>query len=146
MLLRYGHPADLPGLLHLERCFPTDRLAERDFRCSLADPHSAVLVASLGEDLVGYAIGQLRPRSGSMRIFSLATDPERRRTGLGRALVAAMEQEARKRGVRSLHLEVRQGDAGARAFYRLLGFSTCGSVRNYYGDGETAAGMRKHLS
>jgi GNAT superfamily N-acetyltransferase len=48
--------------------------------------------------------------------------PEARRTGVARALLGRVIEEARRRGVRSIELEVVPTQAAALALYRVLGF------------------------
>jgi ribosomal protein S18 acetylase RimI-like enzyme len=54
-------------------------------------------------------------------IYYLAVAPDRRRTGLGRAMMAAAEAWLRERGVPKMQLMVREGNAEALAFYAALG-------------------------
>lgn len=48
--------------------------------------------------------------------------PEARRTGVARALLARVMQEARRRGVHAIELEVVPTQEAASALYRALGF------------------------
>ena len=54
-------------------------------------------------------------------IYYLAVAPDRQRSGLGRALMAAAEAWLRQRGAPKLQLMVREGNAEALAFYAALG-------------------------
>jgi GNAT superfamily N-acetyltransferase len=49
--------------------------------------------------------------------------PEARRTGIARALLSRIGEEARRRGVRAIELEVVPTQEAAFALYRALGFS-----------------------
>jgi ribosomal-protein-alanine N-acetyltransferase len=53
---------------------------------------------------------------------------------------------AQQHHCRVAHLEVRQSNAAARAFYQRLGFRATGVRRNYYGPNEDALLMSKKLS
>lgn len=55
-------------------------------------------------------------------IEELYVVPEARRGGIARALLTRVLQEARKRGMRGINLEVVPGQAAASALYRALGF------------------------
>jgi ribosomal protein S18 acetylase RimI-like enzyme len=46
-----------------------------------------------------------------------------RRSGLGRAAMAAVLEECRQRNIRALHLEVDRANSAAKALYRDLGFA-----------------------
>nr|WP_294813130.1 GNAT family acetyltransferase [uncultured Sphingomonas sp.] len=54
-------------------------------------------------------------------VYYLAVSPEQRRTGLGRALMAAAEDWLRDRGAPKLQLMVREDNAAALDFYEALG-------------------------
>jgi ribosomal-protein-alanine N-acetyltransferase len=65
-------------------------------------------------------------------ISNVAVAPARRRCGIGRALIAAMEDRARKKCLSFLTLEVRQSNAAAIALYERAGFARVGHRRGYY--------------
>ena len=52
----------------------------------------------------------------------LAVDEEQRRRGIGRALMAAAEEELVALGCPKVNLQIRTGNAEALAFYERLGF------------------------
>lgn len=69
-----------------------------------------------------------------------------RRRGFARAMLEAMEQTARQRGIRTLFLEVRQSNQAARQLYRLVGFEEIGTRKGFYEQPrEDAILMRKTL-
>ncbi|HET8542623.1 MAG TPA: GNAT family N-acetyltransferase, partial [Anaeromyxobacter sp.] len=69
-----------------------------------------------------------------------------RRRGVGRALMAAAEDEGRSRGARLSTLEVRRSNAGAIALYRAIGYRQVGIRPNYYAEeSEDAIVMVKTL-
>ena len=55
--------------------------------------------------------------------------PEYRGRGVGRALFAMTRRFAESAGFRKIVIQVRASNAGARAFYRCLGFVECGRLR-----------------
>lgn len=65
-------------------------------------------------------------------VTNIAVHPDFRRRGLGRAIVRAMLDEAKKRGIRSVFLEVRQSNEAAKALYFSEGFSEIGRRKNFY--------------
>lgn len=79
-----------------------------------------------GESYVGLAIGL--PSFSSFRarpllnVHDIAVVPEQRGKGIGRALLAAIEQEARRRGCAKITLEVRSDNALAMDLYRRCGY------------------------
>jgi len=55
-------------------------------------------------------------------VYSLAVDPGKRRSGLGRHMMRMAERWLRQRGVVKLNLMVRNGNDRALGFYRRLGY------------------------
>jgi [ribosomal protein S18]-alanine N-acetyltransferase len=91
-----------------------------------------VWVDEEGGDLTG--VVAMRVVAGEAEILNLAVGAGWRKRGIGRRLMAAALQEAMASGARRVFLEVRESNAGARAFYAGLGFSQDGRRRNYYRD------------
>lgn len=70
---------------------------------------------------------------------SIAVEDSHRGTGVGSEMMRAFLAWASAAGVRTVHLEVREGNARARAFYARWGFAEIGRRPRYYRDnGETA--------
>ena len=65
-------------------------------------------------------------------ILSVAVAREARGRGHARALLASHLQALAHAGVRTVHLEVEDGNAPAVALYRRLGFKTVGRREGYY--------------
>ena len=104
------------------------------------DPGSTL---NLYRDALAYA-GLLAPRgSGQGDIQTIAVDTALRGRGVGRALMHALIDEARRRDVAELFLEVRADNPVARGLYESLGFEEIGVRRGYYQpDGVDAIAMR----
>jgi len=64
-------------------------------------------------------------------LLLLAVQPAQRRLGVGRALLAAVADEARIRGATRLHLEMRDGNPAAH-LYEGAGFHEVGRRKRYY--------------
>lgn len=67
----------------------------------------------------GFSTFQARPL---LNVHDLAVVPEWRGRGVGRALLAAAEERARRRGCCKLTLEVQDGNRRARGLYDSFGF------------------------
>ena len=106
-------------------------------------PESVVLVAQHGERLVGFAI--MRFGVDEAHLDLLAVMPKYRRSGIGRKLIAWMEQSALTAGISVVYLEVRAGNEAARTFYKSLGYCRVKRLRGYYGGREAAVCMAKDL-
>lgn len=82
-----------------------------------------------------------------IHITNVAVHPEWRRRGIGRALLGAILDDARRRLLTVALLEVRPTNAGARQLYEALGFHVVGRRRGYYFDtGEDALLMKADLT
>jgi acetyltransferase len=73
-----------------------------------------------------------RRANGSHRaeLIKLMVHTRARRRGVGRALMRAAQDEARRRGRRTLVLDTRQGDP-SEALYRSLGWTFAGAIPQY---------------
>ena len=81
-----------------------------------------------------------------LHLLELASHPEQRRRGLGRALIGALVEYAREHRKRLILLEVRRSNLAAIALYESCGFQTTGVRSRYYSDtDEDALEMRVTL-
>ncbi|MGD9981889.1 MAG: GNAT family N-acetyltransferase [Hyphomonadaceae bacterium] len=86
--------------------------------------------------------------AGDAELLTVAVVPEARRRGFGAALVIAAGVTALVRGATSMHLEVAEDNAAARALYAKLGYEEAGRRHAYYaGEGGSidAIVMRRAL-
>ena len=96
-----------------------------------------------GDDVLGYA-GLAGPGGpgGDADVATVAVLPGAQGRGVGRALLRALLAEAVRRGAGAVLLEVRVGNAPARALYASEGFERLAVRRRYYADGSDAEVMR----
>ena len=88
------------------------------------------LIAWEGATPVGFALAF--DAGDECEIIALGVVPERRRTGIGAALLGALCGEVLRRGGRGIVLEVAADNAAARSLYAAHGFVRAGSRRDYY--------------
>jgi GNAT superfamily N-acetyltransferase len=62
-------------------------------------------------------------------VHRLMVDPSMRRIGLGKKLMGAVEEWARRRGFNALRLDAFSGNPGALQLYRSMGYREAGPVR-----------------
>jgi [ribosomal protein S18]-alanine N-acetyltransferase len=142
---RLAAAADIGALVDLEnRSFSSDRISRKSFRHLIASPSAAVIVASAGQSLAGYAVVLFRAASAAARIYSLAVDPAFR--GIGRELLAACEDEAARRGASAIRLEVREDNVRAINLYERMSYSRFAAKPGYYADGATALRFAKPIA
>ena len=81
-----------------------------------------------------------------LHITNVAVHPAYRRRGIGRSMLAAVLDDAIRRSLSLVGLEVRPTNAEARALYESFGFRVVGRRRGYYYDtGEDALIMEARL-
>ena len=86
--------------------------------------------------------------AGDAELLTVAVVPEARRKGVGASLVTSAGVAALVRGAASMHLEVAEDNAAARALYAKLGYEEAGRRHAYYaGEGGSvdAIVMRRTL-
>ena len=124
-------PAHLPGVATLERlCFPHEPWSEQALLV-LCREHGTGFVA-LSEDGTPLAYVGMTYAADEGSITNVATHPDARRQGLGRAVVSALLAHAPALGLTDIYLEVRVSNEAAIALYRSLGFEEIGRRRHFY--------------
>jgi GNAT superfamily N-acetyltransferase len=117
LLVQLGYPTEsteVPGRL--------DRL--------MANDRAAVLLAERGDQVVGLAtvhiLSVLNRRRDVPWLTALVVDESARGSGVGRGLVKAVEDFARRSGCERLSVTTQEHRADARAFYIRLGLEQTG--------------------
>ncbi len=87
-------------------------------------------VARVEGSVVGYAGLMLSGEDG--HVTNIAVDPAWHRHKIGTRLLANLAQEALRRRVRNLTLEVRVSNEAAKTMYTRFGFEPAGIRKNYY--------------
>ena len=132
LTIRDARPDDSHAIAELlgQLGYPTDgaavagrleRLRIVGDRVVVADADGAV--AGLAHLQVSPAIEHERPAA---KLAALVVDEARRGEGIGRALLAAMEDEARLRGCELLYLTTSERRDDAHAFYEHIGLEHTG--------------------
>ncbi|HYX89262.1 MAG TPA: GNAT family N-acetyltransferase [Gaiellaceae bacterium] len=133
LTIRDARPADSRALAALigQLGYPASaaavaRRVER-LRASEAD---RLVVAEVDGEVVGVAAVHtslsVEYDEPAAKLSAIVVDERHRRRGIGEALVAAMETEARRRGCCLLFLTTAERRDDAHAFYRRLGFEDTG--------------------
>ena len=92
---------------------------EQDFRRAVEAPASAILLLEAPEVLAAAVMVGFDGHRGW--VYYLAVDPEQRRQGIGRQMMAAAEDWLRVCGAPKIQLMVREDNADAIGFYEALG-------------------------
>ena len=145
--LRLARPADI---------FPISRMSRDLIESGLGwswtparvgreilSPESLVLAACRGDLVVAFAIMHFGDEVAHLNL--LAVEQEYQRSGIGRRLVAWLEESAITAGIVTVTLELRTQNRSARHFYRSLGYAAVAVVPRYYRGRESALRMAHRL-
>jgi [ribosomal protein S18]-alanine N-acetyltransferase len=110
---------------------------------NIRDRNSNVIVAVADGRVIAFALMRYLDEEAHLLLFAVL--PQRRRSGVGTALIEWLEKTALVAGIGTIHLEVRARNSDARRFYRHLRYEECETVRGYYRGVEAAVRMRRRL-
>jgi ribosomal-protein-alanine N-acetyltransferase len=124
---------DLPAIEAIERRAYATPWSRSMFAGELAKPSSLCLGAfDEAGTLLGYLI--ISRYVDAWHVMNVATDPERRRSGIATALLERLFELTAGNDQRGYTLEVRVSNTDAIRLYERLGFKARGLRRGYYTD------------
>ena len=91
-----------------------------DIALARRGPNSTILIGRVDNHIVATAMVGHDGHRGW--VYYVATDPDRRAKGFGRAIMDAAEDWLRAAGIAKLQLLVRPENSGVAAFYQSIGF------------------------
>lgn len=145
--IRHATADDVDALLALEEAtFTTDRISRAQWRRHVASRSASVLVHGTSTGIDAAAVVFYRRNSRSARLYSLAVHAHTRGSGLGSAMLAAIEADARARGCTVLQLEVNIANAAAIALYERRDYARLARLPHFYEDGADAWRYAKRLT
>ena len=97
-----------------------------DIALARRGPNSTVLIGREGDAIVATAMVGHDGHRGW--VYYVATDPDRRAKGFGRAIMEAAEDWLREAGIAKLQLLVRRENARAGAFYQSIGYTEAQTI------------------
>lgn len=125
---------DLVDVVEIEETSGLNRWGYDAYRRELfTNPNSIMIVARNlvpGPAVIGFFAGWIV--EDELHVNNVAAQQDYRRIGIGRSLMEAAIDEAGRRGVAQVILEVRASNEGAQLLYRDLGFGFVGRRRDYY--------------
>ena len=116
--------------------------AARVLKC-IRDPATNVIVVREGAGLSGFAIMKYNDDEAHLLLF--AVDSQRRRHGVGSALLSWLETTAVVAGIGVVYLEARVRNVAARNFYRRHGYTEVARVPKMYRGVEDGVRIAKDL-
>jgi len=97
-----------------------------DIALARRGPNSTILIGRAGNDIVATVMVGHDGHRGW--VYYVATDPDRRAKGFGRAIMDAAEDWLREAGIAKLQLLVRRENARAGAFYQSIGYAEAQTI------------------
>ncbi|HMN83472.1 MAG TPA: GNAT family N-acetyltransferase [Burkholderiaceae bacterium] len=110
----------------------------------IGDADTNVVIACDGAPMAGFGIMKYGERDAHLLLF--AVQAERRRRGVGTALIGWLETTARVAGMQTIRLEARVSNTSGRAFYARHGFEEGTLVRGRYQGVEDGVRYMKRLA
>ena len=137
------------GKMHLNSCMDLDQKSlgglwtKSQWERELTDPKRICLgiIEQETKRLLGLCSAWLVV--DELHITSIAVDPKHHRKGLGKYLMSNLIKRSESLGMNHVHLEVRDTNEPAKAFYKSMGFKTIGNRSNFYKDGSDALLLNK---
>ena len=137
-MIRAMSRSDVPTVATLERDIYPQPWSARVFFDELGHANRSYVVATEGDEIVGY--GGFMLVESDAHVTTLSVTPSQRRRRLGTRILLALVERAVGRGARHLTLEVRATNTDAQLLYERFGFSPVGKRKGYY-QGEDAIVM-----
>jgi ribosomal-protein-alanine N-acetyltransferase len=122
--------SDIPEILKIESISFSTPWNEMAFLNEIYNPSSINKVAFYGNVVIGYICANSVIDEG--HILNIAVHPDMRRKGIAAVLLEKVIDELRRKGCKSLYLEVRASNISAIQFYENYGFVSAGLRKNYY--------------
>ena len=130
MTVRTMAKEDCAQAAALEKRIFSQPWSEQGFRDAIDMEQNIFLVAEEADKVCGY-IGMYQALDEG-EITNVAVAPEQRNAGIGRMLIQAAMEQARRQGITQIVLEVRVSNAPAIHLYEKCGFVHCGIRKGFY--------------
>jgi [ribosomal protein S18]-alanine N-acetyltransferase len=146
MPIREFQPADLPVLADIDqKCFPPGiSYSRQELAAYIAHRSARTWVVEDHGSIVGFVVASREPvRVG--HIITIDVLEGFRRKGVGTGLMEVVENWALKAGLQLIYLETAEDNLPAHTFYEIRGYRKVDKVEGYYGNGQAAWVMVKHL-
>ncbi|HIW21195.1 MAG TPA: ribosomal protein S18-alanine N-acetyltransferase [Candidatus Dorea intestinavium] len=121
---------DLKEIQEMEKEIFSDSWSLKSLESSLEQENSLFLCVKEKGAILGYVIFYVAADEGE--IIRIAVKKDRRREGIGQRMLLKIEDYCEKKGINTLYLEVREGNASAFSFYLESGFINSGLRKDYY--------------
>jgi ribosomal protein S18 acetylase RimI-like enzyme len=146
MQLRPFRAADLETLLEIDQaCFSEGvSYSREEFESFIARPTCRTWVAVESDTVVGFLVAD-RQANRAGHIITVDVVEAWRRRGVGKRLMDAAEDWAKRLGLRLMGLETAEDNYAAQRFYEGRGYEKVKKIDHYYANGAAAWAMVKKL-
>ena len=151
LTVRQYQPQNFPRLLEIDQSCFVEGIAysKEEMRYFLSMPTAISLVGFQDEQIMGFVIAdRFRPRRASRsmgKIITIDVAPQVQHSGLGTALMSAVEGELKQADCDYVSLEVAVDNEPALRFYKKHGYSVLKTLPRYYLDSIDGLLMGKRL-
>jgi len=140
------------GILHLNSCIDLDQKSlkglwtKSQWEKELTDPKRICIGVLDLETKKILALCSAWLIIDELHITSIAVHPIHQRKGLGKLLISDLIKRSNSLLTNQIHLEVKDTNEPAKAFYKSMGFKIIGNRSNFYKDGNDAILFSKQLN
>lgn len=132
MIIRTAEKKDIEDIARIENsCFSVPWSLDAIEQEICENKLAKFFIACDGEDNVVGFIG-IWTLIDECQINKVAVLPEKRKLGIGKAILNHVLKLTREQGIKSWYLEVRESNIAAKALYKSAGFSSVGIRKGYY--------------
>tara|TARA_Y100001968_G_C19123318_1_gene603003 strand:- start:116 stop:583 length:468 start_codon:yes stop_codon:yes gene_type:complete len=140
------------GINHLKSCLELDQKSfnglwtKSQWKKELTDPKRICIgiIEIETKKLLGLCSAWLV--IDELHITSIAVLPIHHRKGLGKSLLSDLIRRSNLLRIKYIHLEVKETNDPAKAFYKSMGFKIVGKRSNLYKDGSNALIFQKKIT
>ncbi|WP_269606239.1 ribosomal protein S18-alanine N-acetyltransferase [Prochlorococcus marinus] len=137
------------GIMHLNDCVDLDQKSlnglwtKSQWERELTDPNRICIgiIELETKKLLGLCSAWLVIEE--LHITFIAVHPLHQRRGLGKFLLTDLIKRSKSLQTNHIHLEVKENNEPAKAFYKSMGFKRVGNRTNFYKDGSDALILKK---
>jgi ribosomal-protein-alanine N-acetyltransferase len=138
---------DVPAIANMSRLLIESglpwRWTPRRIAAHMRQRDALLVVARDNRELVGFVMAQFG--DAAVHVTLLGVSASRQRRGVGRSLIAWVEECAIAAGLFKISLEVRAANRAALRFYAALGYTQSGVLDRYYSGVEDAIALVRDL-